>query len=102
MKHFLTMREEALKRDHRLIGKQQELFFWNTTYAAGSTFFLPHGTIIYNKLTELIKQEYAKRGFKEVKTPNLYNIYLWKVSGHYRSYKDDLYLLPATSDDDQT
>ena len=55
------------------------------------------GCIHNNKLTELIKQEYAKRGFKEVKTPNLYNIDLWKVSGHYRSYKDDLYLLPSTS-----
>lgn len=95
MKEYTRLREEALKRDHRLIGKQQELFFWNTTYAAGSTFFLPHGTVIYNKLTEMIRMEYAKRGFKEVITPNLFNIDLWKVSGHYRNYKDDLYLIPG-------
>ncbi len=88
------MREEALKRDHRLIGKQQELFFWNTKYAPGSTFFLPHGTSIYNKLCDLMKSEYTRRGFKEVKTPNMYNIDLWKISGHYKNYKDDLYLIP--------
>ena len=48
----------------------------------------------------MIKQEYMKRGFKEVITPNLYNIDLWKVSGHYRNYKDDLYLIPPSSTED--
>jgi len=51
--------------------------------------------MIYNKLTDLMKNEYLKRGFKEVKTPNLYNIDLWKVSGHYKNYKDDLFLIPS-------
>ena len=97
MTEYLTMREEALKRDHRIIGKQQKLFFWNSAYAPGSTFFLPHGTMIYNKLTDLMKNEYTKRGFKEVKTPNLFNIDLWKVSGHYKNYKDDLYLIPPSA-----
>ena len=97
MKKYTQMREEALKRDHRLIGKQQDLYFWNTKYAAGSTFFLPHGTTIYNKLQDLIKHQYARRDYHEVKTPNLYNIDLWKVSGHYRNYKDDLYLVPPTT-----
>ena len=41
-----------------------------------------------------------KRGFKEVITPNLYNIDLWKVSGHYRNYKDDLYLIPPSNSED--
>jgi len=63
MKEYLRLREEALKRDHRVIGKQQALFFWNSTYAPGSTFWLPHGTHIYNKLRELMKLEYVKRGF---------------------------------------
>ena len=43
-----------------------------------------------------MKNEYIKRGFKEVKTPNMYNVNLWKVSGHYRNYKDDLYLIPGS------
>lgn len=46
-----------------------------------------------------MRSEYVKRGFKEVKSPNLYNIDLWKVSGHYNNYKDDLYLFPASKGD---
>ena len=46
-----------------------------------------------------MRSEYIKRGFKEVKSPNLYNIDLWKVSGHYNNYKDDLYLFPASKGD---
>lgn len=95
LKEYIRVREEALKRDHRLIGRQQDLFFWNTTYAPGSTFFLPHGTIIYNKLVGLIRSELARFDYKEVKTPNMYNLDLFKVSGHYTNYKDDLYLFPS-------
>lgn len=86
------MREEAQKRDHRVVGQAQELFFFNEM-AAGSAFFLPHGTIIYNKLIDFMKNEYRKRGYDEVITPNLLDIDLWKVSGHYKNYKDNLYLL---------
>lgn len=46
-----------------------------------------------------MRAEYTRRGFKEVKSPNLYNIDLWKVSGHYNNYKDDLYLFPAAKGD---
>ena len=47
-----------------------------------------------------MKLEYARRGYGEVVTPNLYNIDLWKVSGHYKNYEDDLYLVPPTNDND--
>ena len=63
MKTFLEQRAEALKRDHRVLGLAQNLFFWNSKYAPGSAFFLPHGTVIYNKLVDLMKHEYKKRGF---------------------------------------
>ena len=43
-----------------------------------------------------MKHEYRKRGFKEVLTPNIFNVELWKVSGHYKNYKDDLFLLPSS------
>jgi threonyl-tRNA synthetase len=95
----LHQREEAAKRDHRLIGANQELFFWNTKYAPGSAFFLPHGTKIYNKLIDFMRTEYIKRGFQEVVTPNIFNIELWKVSGHYKNYKDDLFLVPSQGED---
>ena len=95
---FVRIQEESAKRDHRLIGQQQDLFFWNGKYSPGGTFFLPHGTKIYNALVDLMKQEYHKRGFKEVVTPNLFNVDLWKVSGHYRNYKDDLFLVPPNEE----
>ena len=86
------MQEEAQKRDHRILGPKQELFFFSD-HTPGSPFFLPHGTKIHNKLTEFLKNEYRKRGYQEVITPTMSNIDLWKISGHYSNYKDDLFLM---------
>ncbi|KAI0691258.1 tars protein [Cerioporus squamosus] len=83
---------EAAKRDHRKIGKEQELFFFNDL-SPGSCFFLPHGTRIYNSLVELMRAEYFKRGYQEVISPNMYNSKLWETSGHWQNYKDDMFTL---------
>ncbi|KAF8153241.1 hypothetical protein B0H34DRAFT_662629 [Crassisporium funariophilum] len=83
---------EAAKRDHRKIGKDQELFFFNDL-SPGSCFFLPHGTRIYNSLVELMRSEYFKRGYQEVISPNMYNSKLWETSGHWQNYKDDMFVL---------
>jgi len=83
---------EAAKRDHRKIGKEQELFFFNDL-SPGSAFWLPHGTRIYNTLVELLRGEYYKRGYQEVITPNLFNSKLWETSGHWQNYKDDMFTL---------
>ncbi|KAF5392891.1 hypothetical protein D9757_000801 [Collybiopsis confluens] len=83
---------EAAKRDHRKIGKEQELFFFNDL-SPGSCFFLPHGTRIYNALVELLRLEYGKRGYQEVISPNMYNSKLWETSGHWQNYKDDMFTL---------
>ncbi len=80
----------AEDRDHRKIGQQQELFFFHK-WSPGSAFFLPHGTRVYNKLMGLIKNEYVQRGYQEVITPNVFNIELWKTSGHYDNYKLDAF-----------
>ncbi|KAI0088225.1 threonyl-tRNA synthetase [Irpex rosettiformis] len=88
-KHFL---EEAAKRDHRKIGKEQELFFFNDV-SPGSAFWLPHGTRIYNTLLELMRSEYFKRGYQEVISPNIYHSKLWETSGHWKNYKDDMFSL---------
>ncbi|KAL7751935.1 threonyl-tRNA synthetase [Sorochytrium milnesiophthora] len=82
--------EEAAKRDHRKIGREQELFFFNEL-SPGSCFFLPHGTRIYNTLLELQKSEYRKRGFQEVVTPNMYNSKLWETSGHWQKYQENMF-----------
>ncbi|OBZ66826.1 Threonine--tRNA ligase, cytoplasmic [Grifola frondosa] len=83
---------EAAKRDHRKIGKDQELYFFNDL-SPGSCFFLPHGTRIYNTLVELMRSEYFKRGYQEVISPNMYNGKLWETSGHWQNYKDDMFIL---------
>ncbi|TFK17681.1 threonyl-tRNA synthetase [Coprinopsis marcescibilis] len=83
---------EAAKRDHRKIGKDQELFFFNDL-SPGSCFFLPHGTRIYNGLVELMREQYFKRGYQEVISPNMYNSKLWETSGHWQNYKDDMFVL---------
>ncbi|TFY75349.1 hypothetical protein EWM64_g8663 [Hericium alpestre] len=83
---------EAAKRDHRKIGKEQELFFFNDL-SPGSAFFLPHGTRIYNTLVEMMRGEYYKRGYQEVISPNMYISKLWETSGHWQNYKDDMFTL---------
>lgn len=84
--------EEAAKRDHRLIGKQQELFYFEET-SPGSAMWLPHGMRIHNAIMEYIREEYWQRGYDEVMTPNMFNTSLWEQSGHLVHYKDDMFLL---------
>ncbi|KAK9415925.1 putative threonine--tRNA ligase [Seiridium unicorne] len=90
--------EEAAQRDHRKIGKDQELFFFSEL-SPGSAMWLPHGTRIYNTLLEYIRQQYWKRGYEEVITPNMFNSELWKTSGHWNYYKDDMFLLNSEEKD---
>lgn len=78
--------------DHRAIGLKQKLFFFNET-SPGSCFFLPHGTIIYNKLMDFLRNEYQKRGFLEVITPNMYHKKLWERSGHWQHYEKNMFKL---------
>jgi threonyl-tRNA synthetase len=92
MKEWEKFMEEAEKRDHRKIGLEQELFFFNEL-SPGACFFLPHGTRIYNTLVDLQRGEYHKRGFQEVVTPNMFNTKLWETSGHLANYKEDMFLL---------
>jgi len=92
MDEYIHLKEEAEKRDHRLIGKQQKLFDIHEL-SPGCAFFYPHGTHIYNKLMSLIRDQYRVRGFTEVTTPNTFNLKLWKTSGHYDKYKENLFLL---------
>jgi threonyl-tRNA synthetase len=86
-KHFLA---EAAKRNHRKIGQDQKLFFFDEA-SPGSAFFLPHGVRIYNALMDLIKGEYQKRDFEEVMSPNMYKADLWVTSGHWNHYEDGMF-----------
>ncbi|KAI8867826.1 threonyl-tRNA synthetase [Ramicandelaber brevisporus] len=92
LEEYKKFLEEAAKRDHRRIGKDQELFFFNEV-SPGSTFFMPHGTRILNSLTEFIRSEYRKRGYQEVVSPNMYHSKLWQQSGHWQHYAEDMFKL---------
>ncbi|NXI21800.1 SYTM protein, partial [Sterrhoptilus dennistouni] len=87
--------DEAAQRDHRRIGKDQELFFFHK-FSPGSCFFLPRGAHVYNTLVEFIRSEYRARGFSEVVTPNLFSPQLWELSGHWQHYSPNIFSVPAT------
>lgn len=91
LKEWKKFQEEAKKNDHRRLGEQQDLFFFHEL-SPGSCFFLPRGACVYNKLIEFIRGEYHKRGYTEVITPNVFNLDLWRISGHADHYKDDMFL----------
>ncbi|KAI7833586.1 threonyl-tRNA synthetase [Kickxella alabastrina] len=92
MTEYKQFLEEAAKRDHRKIGQQQELFFFNDL-SPGSAFMMPHGTRIYNKLIDFIRNMYWDRGFEEVLTPNMFSTKLWKQSGHWDNYQEAMFNL---------
>jgi len=86
----LKLLEEAKKRDHRKVGKELNLFMFSPL-AAASPIFKPKGTIIYNLLQEYIRSLYQREGYQEVITPQVFDVELWKKSGHYEKYKDNMY-----------
>ncbi len=95
--HF-KMLEEAEKRDHRKLGKELELFMFHD-WSPGSAFFLPKGAIIYNELINFMREEYRKRGYKEVITPQLFNKALWELSGHWQHFKENMFVLKVDEDE---
>ncbi|XP_034076519.1 threonine--tRNA ligase 1, cytoplasmic-like isoform X6 [Gymnodraco acuticeps] len=97
LKEWERFQEEAKNRDHRKIGKDQELFFFHDL-SPGSCFFLPRGAFIYNTLTEFIREEYWRRGFQEVASPNIFNSKLWETSGHWQHYSDNMFSFPVEDD----
>ena len=89
---YLKRVEEAKQRDHRRLGPALDLFSLHPI-APGSPFFHPKGTIIYNRLIQYIRELYARFGYSEVVTPLIYKTDLWKTSGHYEAFRDDMFLM---------
>ena len=90
LKSYLQFIEEAKKRDHRKLGKNLSFFMFDSM-SPGSPFFLPSGTIIYRELEKFIREIYNENNFKEVITPQVFDIELWKKSGHWDLFQEFLY-----------
>lgn len=97
---YLNMLEEAKKRDHRKLGKEQELFFFDET-APGMSYWLPKGFTILNTLINFWREEHQKRGYQEFSGPQLNSSILWKTSGHWDHYKEDMYVLKDSDGKEQ-
>lgn len=82
--------EEARQRDHRKLGKELDLFMFSEL-SPGSPFWKPNGMVIWNELTNLWRSENADRDYREVKTPILYDVELFKQSGHWQVYRENMY-----------
>lgn len=95
---YLKMMVEAEKRDHRKICKEQNLIMIHE-YAPGIPFFLPNGFIILNELIKFVREYSYGEGYSEVRTPQLYNAELWKISGHWDHYQEDMFILHHAEDD---
>ncbi|MBM3959185.1 MAG: threonine--tRNA ligase [SAR202 cluster bacterium] len=92
LEKYLHQIEEAEKRDHRKLGSELGLYLFDPS-APASPFFLPKGAIVYNELVALLKRLYRKYGYSEVITPQIFLADLWKRSGHYDNYKENMYFV---------
>jgi threonyl-tRNA synthetase len=94
---YLKQLEEAQKRDHRKLGKELDLFMMHEV-APGMPFFLPKGMVIYNELVQFVRELSWGDGYREVRTPQILNSELWKTSGHWEHYKDDMFCMHHAED----
>ncbi len=82
--------EEAKKRDHRLLGKQLKLYMFHEA-SPGAPFFTARGTVIYNSLVNYMRELYKVYNYEEVITPQVFDVEMYKTSGHYDNYADNMY-----------
>jgi len=88
---YLTMLEEAKKRDHRKLGKEMDLFHFEPEYAPGSVFWHDKGYFVYRSLVEYIRKRQQANGYIEVVTPAVMDRCLWETSGHWEKYGEHNY-----------
>ncbi|MEW6272482.1 MAG: threonine--tRNA ligase [Thermodesulfobacteriota bacterium] len=98
LEEHLSLLEEAKKRDHRRLGPALDLFSLHPI-APGIPFFHPKGTVVYNTLVAYVRELYRRYGYTEVITPLLYKTDVFKTSGHYDSYRDDMFLVEADEEE---
>jgi threonyl-tRNA synthetase len=98
LKAHLTQIEEAKKRDHRKVGRETGLFMFHP-WAPGAAFWLAKGTVLYNTLSNYMREVLIPAGYQEVKAPIVFNKALWETSGHWQHYRQNMFLIE--SEDEQ-
>ncbi len=94
LKAYLDRLEEAKKRDHRKLGRELGLFMFHP-WAPGEPFWLEKGTRLVNTLTNYMRAVLAPEGYKEMRTPLVFNKALWETSGHWQHYRENMFLFEA-------
>ena len=98
LKAYLTMLEEAARRDHRKLGKELDLFSLHDE-GPGFPFFHPNGMVIRNELINYWREVHRRYGYQEIKTPIILNRKLWETSGHWDHYKENMYFTKIDEED---
>ncbi|MCD6270545.1 threonine--tRNA ligase [bacterium] len=91
LKKYLKIQEEAKKRDHRILGQKLELFIFDEEVGAGLPLWLPKGETLRHTIEEYLYNNLGNQGYQWVRTPHIGNIKLWKTSGHWNLYKENMY-----------
>lgn len=97
LEEYKRRKEEALRRDHRKLGKELGLFLFADPVGPGLPLWTPKGTVLRSLLEDFLKQEQVKRGYLQVVTPHIGKVDLFKISGHWQKYKQDMF--PMMADD---
>ncbi|GGM70904.1 threonine--tRNA ligase [Thermogymnomonas acidicola] len=99
LKQYLKNREEALRRDHRRIGEEMDLFVFNSERAPGFPLYTPYGAAIRNELIQYMRDLNRENGWLEVSTPHIFRDTIWKQSGHYAKYRPNMYVFQLEDGD---
>jgi len=99
LEEHLELREEALERDHRKIGQEMNLFSIPTVTGPGLPLYHPPGKTVLRELSAFANELNRESGYEEVETPHVFRTELWKKSGHYENYKDDMFLLDVNDEE---
>jgi threonyl-tRNA synthetase len=99
---YKRRKEEAQRRDHRKLGKDLGLFIFSDLVGPGLPLWTPKGTVLRSLLEDFLKKEQLKRGYQPVVTPHIARVDLFKTSGHWQKYHEDMFPLMSESDSDRS
>ena len=100
LKEYKRRKEEAKRRDHRKLGKELGLFVFSDEVGPGLPLWTPRGTLLRSTLEDFLKDEQVARGYKPVVTPHVGRVDLFKTSGHWQKYAEDLFPMMGKSEDE--